>query len=288
MQQNTITGNTMGISSEILVHENITEAFKELGQGVFNALETYSNVHRGSGHKSIVTTHLYEQARDIVLEYLKLNKSKYVVIFCTPGRVEELKAKLKPGSYKMISSNDIGLSLGVRALAVDRKALPAGPPLQSGGGTASLISPDWVIWAKAPDKFEAGTPPILNVIAFAKALLMIRNFGDDSFKFVHGEKVSAMDILYKDDLVKYSGRKLLDELRLTLIGRNVLVPTSEGVRPYINFDHAASTPTFTPVWETVCQTWQQPRQVQQEIIHEVRSICSSVLGAPVNDLSLIH
>ena len=64
------------------------EAFAELERGVHAALETYSNVHRGSGHNSLVSTHLYEQARDIVLEYLGLNKDKYVVIFCTPRRAE--------------------------------------------------------------------------------------------------------------------------------------------------------------------------------------------------------
>ena len=287
MHQNLVTDNTLIKSDEKLSPENITEAFRELERGVFAALETYSNVHRGSGHNSMVTTHLYEHARDIVMEYLGLNKSKYTAIFCTPGRAAELKSKLKPDSYKIISSNDIGLSLGVRAFIVNRKALPKGAPLQSGGGTASLISPDWVIWAKTPDKFEAGTPSIINVIAFAKALLMIRHYGNDAFKNVPGEKVSAMDILYKDDLEKYSGRNLLDELRQTLIGLNVLVPTNEGIRPYTNLDNAASTPTFTPIWEAVCQTWRQSGQVQQEIIHEVRSICSRVLGAPINDYDLI-
>ena len=45
------------------------EAFAELERGAYAALETYSNVHRGSGHNSLVSTHLFEQARDIVLEY---------------------------------------------------------------------------------------------------------------------------------------------------------------------------------------------------------------------------
>ena len=287
MHQNLVPDNTIVISSEKLFPENITEAFRELERGMFTALETYSNVHRGSGHNSMISTHLYEQARDIVLEFLKLNKSKYVVIFCTPSRLAALTAQLKPESYRSVSSKETGLSLGIRALAVARKAMPAGAPLQSGGGTASLISPDWVIWAKTPDKFEAGTPSIINVIAFAKALLMIRHYGNDAFKNVPGDKVSAMDILYKDDLEKYSGRNLLDELRQTLIGRNVLVPTIEGIRPYTNLDNAASTPTFTPIWEAVCQTWRQPVQVQQEIIHEVRCICSRVLGAPINDYDLI-
>jgi selenocysteine lyase/cysteine desulfurase len=287
MHQDLLTGNTAVIRGEKPSPENIIEAFRELERGVFAALETYSNVHRGSGHNSMVSTHLYEQARDIVLEYLKLKKNKYVVIFCSSSRADALTAQLKPGSYRSMSSQDIGLSLGIRALAVATKVIPAGAPLQSGGGTASLISPDWVIWAKSPDKFEAGTPSIINVIAFAKALSMMRHYGNNVFKNVSGEKVSATDILYKDDLEKYSGRKLLDELRLSLIGRNIIVPTIEGKRPYINLDNAASTPTFIPVWNAVCHTWQQSSEVHQEIIHEVRSICSRVLCAPIKDYDLI-
>ena len=102
----------------------------------------------------------------------------------------------------------------------------------------------------------------------------------NAFRNQTAEKLTAAEILYHDELEKYSGQKLLDELRQTLIGRGVLVPTVEGARPFINLDNGASTPTFTPVWNAVCQTWRQPAQVQQEIIHEVRSICAGVLGAP--------
>ena len=73
----------------------------------------------------------------------------------------------------------------------------------------------------------------------------------------------------------------MDELRQTLIGRGVRVPTVEGARPFINLDNGASTPTFAPIWDAVCQTWRQPGQVQQEIIQEVKSICAEVLGAPL-------
>jgi selenocysteine lyase/cysteine desulfurase len=272
--------------------DKMTNAFEELERGVFSALETYSNVHRGSGHNSMVSTHLYEQARAIVLEYLGLDKGKYVVIFCSPGRAAILMAQLKPESYQSISSQDIGLSLGIKALAVKRKALPKGAPLQTGGGTTRLVSPGWVVWAGVPDKFEAGTPAIINVIAFARALKMMRQsenetkgsiwkFGNETISKSSDEKLSAAQILYHDELEEYSGRALLDKLRQTLIGRNVLVPTSEGIRRYITLDNGASTPTFTPVWNAVCQTWRKPGQIQQEIIHEVRSICAGVLGAPL-------
>jgi len=263
-------------------HKNneIVEAFDELERAVHAALETYSNVHRGSGHNSMVTTHLFEQARDIILEYLGLNKSKYTVIFCTPRRAATLKAQLEPKSYRSLSSQDIGLSLGVMALAVNRKTLPKGAPFQSGGGTTRLISKDWIIWANGPDKFEAGTPPIVNVIAFAKAVRLMQQSGKDIFIDPSTEKLTAADILYHDELEKYSRRELLDELRKTLVGRDVCVPTMEGVRPFINLDNSASTPTFTPIWNTFRQTFRQPIQVKQEIIHEVKSICAEALGAP--------
>lgn len=262
-------------------NDRMIEAFAELERSVHAALETYSNVHRGSGHNSMVSTHLYEQGRDIVLEHLGLGKDRYVVIFCTPRRAEALKAQLALGTYQSVSSQDTGLPLGVRALVVDRKALPKGAPFASGGGTARLVAPGWVIWAQPPDRFEAGTPAIVNVIAFAKALRLVRQFGNDAFLGTPADRRTAADIVFRDALENYSGRDLLDQLRQTLIGFGGRVPTVVGARPYINLDNAASTPTFTPIWNAVCQTWRQPRQVQQEIIHEVRSICAGVLGAPL-------
>ena len=154
-------------------------------------------------------------------------------------------------------------------------------PVQAGGGTARLVSPGWVIWAKAPDRFEAGTPAIVNVIAFARALQLIRKFGNDAFQDAAAQRLTAAEILYRDELEQHSGRELLDALRQTLIGRGVRVPTADGIRPFINLDNAASTPTFAPIWDAVCRTWRQPRQVQDEIVHEVKSICAGMLGAPL-------
>lgn len=124
------------------------QAFEQLECGVHVALETYSNVHRGSGHNSQVTTHLYEKAREIILEHLGLTSGEYTVIFCTPRRADALKAQLKPGGHEIVSSEEIGLPLGIRAVAVQSQALPGGAPHQPGGGTARLVFPRRVIWAK--------------------------------------------------------------------------------------------------------------------------------------------
>lgn len=265
----------------------MTDPFAELEKSVNAALETYSNVHRGSGHNSVVSTRLYDKARDIVLEYLELSKAKYAVIFCTPERASVLTTLLKPGSYHSVSSNDYYLPLGIIALAAKKKSLPKGAPFQSGGGTTRLVSSDWILWADTPGRFEAGTPAIINVIAFARALQLSKLFGNEAFNKKSAPESSAREILYSDKLDKYKGLELLYELRKTHIGRGILVPTVDGLRPYINLDNAASTPTFIPVWETVCKVWRQPATVQHEIIEEVRSICAKVVGAPTETYDII-
>src|SRR5674476_88641 len=188
---------------ELNNHSNDTSlplsAFSDLENSLYTALETYSNVHRGSGHFSTVTTHLYELARNIVLEYLDLSKSKYCVIFCTPARSEQLIKLLKPESFYCLSAKDMGLPIGVRALVVMKKSLPGGVPFQTGGGTARLVSPDYVVWAKTPDKFEAGTPAIINIIAFAQALKLSKQYGSEVFKSYDLTSLSVKDILYHDE-----------------------------------------------------------------------------------------
>ena len=274
-----------------MIHENILsqlkDPFSELESGIRAALETYSNVHRGSGHNSLVSTYLIEKAREIVLDYLELDSNRYVVIFCSPRRAEILGNQLKPGSYKIASSSDIGLPIGVKALAVKKNKLPSGAPFQTGGGTTTLVAPGYVIWAKAPDRFEAGTPAIINVIAFARALKLIKKTGKNVFTGISEQKLTVSDILYDDELKEYSGKELLARLKQTLLGSNIIVPTLHGSVPFINLDYSASTPTFESVWKTVCQTWRQNKDVHQEIIREVRTICSGFLGASLNEYDVI-
>jgi selenocysteine lyase/cysteine desulfurase len=253
----------------------MTPSSQEIERTVHAALETYSNVHRGSGHHALVSTRLYEQARDIVLDYLGLSREKYVVIFCTPRRAVMLQARLAPDSHRCVSSQDVGLPLSIRAVAILRKALPKGIPFETGGGTARLVAPAWVIWASDPDRFEAGTPAITNIIAFARALQLAPSQGALAVPLV------ADDAPELDQLGQYAGRELLGKLRQTLIGQGARVPTVDGERPYVNLDNGASTPTFKPIWDAVRGSWHQPTQARQALIAQARSICAEVLGAPL-------
>jgi selenocysteine lyase/cysteine desulfurase len=264
------------------------EAFSALRAGIYAALETYSNVHRGSGAKSMISSALYEEARNIVIDHLGLDKKRYTVIFCSPARAEVLKNQLHPGSFREVSSRDTGLSLGIRALAVKSRALPRGAPFQAGGGTTRIVSPDWVVWAGIPDRFEAGTPPIINVVAFARTLQLISHYGKETFRNITAaKKLNANEILYHDELEKYSGKDLLNELRNSIIGHDLPVPAGDGLKRYINLDNAASTPAFKPVFDAFCQTLEQSSEIQKEICDEVRNICSEMLGAPRNTYEVI-
>jgi selenocysteine lyase/cysteine desulfurase len=267
--------------------EDKSDPFPELEQSVYSALETYSNVHRGSGYKSIVTTDLYDRSRGIVLDYLGLDKKKYHVVFSSPGRAEILVSRIKPGKYHILSSNNIGLPVGIRALAIEKKAMPAGAPAESGGGTARLISARWVIWAKGPEKLEAGTPPIINVIAFVNALRILQKNGTISLLNTNTVQSNAGDILHKDNFAELSGLNLLEELRKSIIGHNINVSTGKGRRRYINLDNGASTPAFEPVWNAVSKTWRQPENVHREIINEVKSVCADFLNAPQSVYEII-
>lgn len=262
-------------------------SFDELEKSIHVALETYSNVHRGSGHNSIVTTQLFDKAREIILDYLGVDKKRYMVVFCTPIGAERIQKQLKEGHYMILSSHDIGLSLGVCAVAVKKKALPEEVPFHTGGGTAKLTSQKWIIWASVPEKFEAGTPQIINVIAFAKALNIIKNSRIDAFENVISEPVHVNDLLYKDELLSYTGKHLLNQLKLKMIGYGKEVPTIHGNKPFVNLDNAASTQTFEPVFESFCKTLRASDQVKREIISEVQDIVCDFLNCPLKEYDII-
>ena len=185
------------------------QPFEELERCVRSALETYSNVHRGTGHNSMISSALFERARDIVMEYLGLDKKKYLVVFYSVYGSELFKKQLQFKNYHMVSSRDIGLPLGLRALAIRKSDLPKGIPFQTGGSVAKMVSPGFVIWSDAPQKFEAGTPAVINAIAFAIGLILRHHHGDDCFRPQESAMLPVKEILHQDELSGYSGSQLI-------------------------------------------------------------------------------
>jgi cysteine desulfurase / selenocysteine lyase len=68
------------------------------------------------------------------------------------------------GAHKAYGPNGIGLLFGRRSL------LDAMPPWQGGGGMIQHVTFEDTSFAPAPARFEAGTPPISQAVAFAAAV----------------------------------------------------------------------------------------------------------------------
>jgi selenocysteine lyase/cysteine desulfurase len=58
-----------------------TPALKRVQAAIQNFLPYYSSVHRGTGYKSQISTHLYEEARRLVLEFVGADAGEHVCIF---------------------------------------------------------------------------------------------------------------------------------------------------------------------------------------------------------------
>lgn len=72
-------------------------------------------------------------------------------------------------SHKMYGPTGVGVLYGKTDL------LNAMPPYQTGGGMISQVTWEKTVYNKLPEKFEAGTPDIANVIAFSAALTYLQN-----------------------------------------------------------------------------------------------------------------
>lgn len=264
-----------------------TEMLTEFERAVRATLETYSNVHRGSGQHSRISTSLYEKAREGVLAHFGLDKRKYTVVFCTPRRAQRLMAQLQNGRYRIASSADLGLPLGLRALAVERGLLNTVTTSEAGGGTARLVAPGWVVWARSPERFEAGTPAIVNVIAFARALEFVEQVEQAPLTTESATALSVEQILFEDELEHRRGLELLSELRRTLIGRGAQVPTAHGSRRYVNLDNAASTRTFMPVWNAAWNALNQTATVQRQVVEAVKTVCADFVQSPSSDYDIV-
>jgi selenocysteine lyase/cysteine desulfurase len=83
--------------------------------------------------------------------------------------------------------------------------LPAGEPLLHGGGAIELVTLDDVIWAPAPDRFEAGSPNVIGVVALAAACRALLELGMDAV----AEAERALAERLRDGLAAVPGLRTL-------------------------------------------------------------------------------
>ncbi|HEX5417444.1 MAG TPA: SufS family cysteine desulfurase, partial [Chloroflexota bacterium] len=74
-------------------------------------------------------------------------------------------------SHKMLGPTGVGVLYGKPEL------LSAMPPLLGGGGMIDVVRVEDSTWAEPPERFEAGTPNIADVVAFHAAIDYLSNLG---------------------------------------------------------------------------------------------------------------
>jgi selenocysteine lyase/cysteine desulfurase len=77
-----------------------------------------------------------------------------------------------------LSGHKLYAPFGAGAL-VSRAPL-TGDPLLHGGGAIKLVTLDEVVWAEAPERFEAGSPNVIGAVAFAAACDALHSIGMDA------------------------------------------------------------------------------------------------------------
>jgi selenocysteine lyase/cysteine desulfurase len=76
-----------------------------------------------------------------------------------------------------LSGHKLYAPLGAGALVGGGRLLRDGAPLLHGGGAVKLVTVDEVVWADAPERFEAGSPNVVGVVALAAACRRLRECG---------------------------------------------------------------------------------------------------------------
>lgn len=95
---------------------------------------------------------------------------------------------------------------GVGVLWGNQSLLEAMPPYQGGGNMISTVTFEKTTWNKLPEKFEAGTPAIAEVLGFGAALEFVQEIG---FAFIEKRD---------QELLNLATKKLLDIPSLRLFG----------------------------------------------------------------------
>lgn len=210
------------------------------------------------------------------------------MVFGSGLHCDRLQTNLPDGSYYLLKSKDFGLNIGIAALAISKRHVKRIKTAFVGGGTTKLYGNDWVMWAGFPDRLEAGTPAIINCIAFARALLLAGEMGKDVFLSAkQNASKSIGEILFRDDLEELQGKELLNELKKMWIGHGVMVPTIDGFKPFINLDNSATTPAPKPVWQTWRDALGQSGSTQKMLIRAVEQLVHEAFGAGPDQYDLV-
>ena len=180
--------------------------------------------------KIIAITHLSNVTGTIVpvKEIIDIAHKKNIPVLvdgCQSAPHIKIDVKDLDCDFYAISCHKVYGPTGVGVLYAKKKWLEKLPPYIGGGGMISEVKKDMVSYAALPAKFEAGTMPTAEVVAF-----------NESIKFMNSIGIKNL-VKHENELTKYALEKLKTINSVKIVGNpknkaGVISFTIKGVHPH--------------------------------------------------------
>ena len=180
--------------------------------------------------KIIAVTHLSNVTGTIVpvKEIIDIAHKKNIPVLvdgCQSAPHIKIDVKDLDCDFYAISCHKVYGPTGVGVLYAKRKWLETLPPYIGGGGMISEVKRESISYAKLPEKYEAGTMPTAEVVAFNESIKFIESIGIENL------------IKHEKELTNYALNKLKKMNSVSVIGNpknkaGVISFTIKGIHPH--------------------------------------------------------
>ena len=180
--------------------------------------------------KIIALTHLSNVTGTIVpiKEIVEIAKKKNIPVLvdgCQSAPHIKIDVKDLDCDFYAISCHKVYGPTGVGVLYAKKKWLESLPPYIGGGGMISEVRKDKVTYAPLPEKYEAGTMPTAEVVAFNESIKFMQSIGIDNI------------IKHENELTNYALEKMKKINSVNIVGNpknkaGVISFTIKGIHPH--------------------------------------------------------
>ena len=180
--------------------------------------------------KIIAVTHLSNVTGTIVpiKEIVEIAKKKNIPVLvdgCQSAPHIKIDVKDLDCDFYAISCHKVYGPTGVGILYAKKKWLEKLPPYIGGGGMINEVTKDKVSYASGPEKYEAGTMPTAEVVAFNESIKFMNSLGIENI------------VKHEQNLTNYALEKLRTINSLNIVGNpknkaGVISFTIKGVHPH--------------------------------------------------------
>ena len=180
--------------------------------------------------KIIAVTHLSNVTGTIVpiKEIVEIARKKNIPVLvdgCQSAPHIKIDVKDLDCDFYAISCHKVYGPTGVGILYAKKKWLEKLPPYIGGGGMISEVKKDKISFAQIPEKYEAGTMPTAEVVAFNESIKFMQSIGIENI------------IKHEKELTNYALEKLKTINSVSLVGNpknkaGVISFTIKGIHPH--------------------------------------------------------